>query len=164
MRIWTFLLVAVLAACGALAALNWTAFNTPTPLWFGVASGQAPIGTLMLGAIAILTVLFLLSIGHMQSLSLLEARRYAKELQANRELADRAETSRFTELRAFLENASMSANALDAETRAALLARLDQVETAMTASIEQTGNSLAAYIGEMEDRLERTGDAPLADR
>jgi hypothetical protein len=163
MRIWTFLLAVVLVATGALAALNWDTFNTPTLLWFGVASVQVPLGMLMLGAIAILTVLFLLSIGHMQSLSLLEARRYAKELQANRELADRAEASRFTDLRHFLESASLSANAQDAETRVALLARLEQLETAMTASIEQTGNSLAAYIGEMEDRLERSS-VTLADR
>ncbi|HWT72021.1 MAG TPA: LapA family protein [Oxalicibacterium sp.] len=155
MRIWTLLLVVVLAATGAFAALNWDAFNAPTPLWLGVASVQAPLGMLMLGAMAMLTVLFLLAIGHMQSLALLEARRYAKELQANRELADRAEASRFTELRHYLEATALSANTQDAEAHAALVARLEQLETAMTASIEQTGNSLAAYIGEMEDRLEQ---------
>lgn len=159
MRIWTFLLVIVLAVTAALAALNWNAFNAPAPLWLGVASVEAPLGMLMLGAMAVLVVLFLLSIGHMQSLSLLEARRYAKELQTNRELADRAEASRFTELRHFMESTALSANTQDAETRAALLSRLEQLETAMTASIEQTGNSLAAYIGEMEDRLEQNSAA-----
>lgn len=153
MRIWTFLLAVVLVATGALAAFNWNVFNTPTSLWLGVATVDAPPGLIMLGAMAILTALFLLVIGHMQSAALLEARRHAKELQVHRELSDRAEASRFTALRHFIETGLATANAQGSETRTALLTRLEQMEVAMSASVEQTGNSLAAYIGEMEDRL-----------
>jgi hypothetical protein len=155
MKIWTFLLILVLAATGTLAAFNWEAFSATTPLWLGVATVQAPLGVVMLGMVAILTVLFLLSIGYSQSLSLIEARRYAKELQANRELAERAEASRLLELRGFLEVSMQAINSQGAETRALLLSRLDQVERSMATSLEQTGNSLAASIGEVDDRLER---------
>jgi K+-sensing histidine kinase KdpD len=155
MRIWTFLLVAILIATAALAAFNWTTFTTPMPLWFGVMNVEAPLGLLMLGAVALVTVVFLLAIGQMQSVALLEARRHAKELQANRELADRAEASRFTELRNFIETGLANNNARGIDTQTAVLTRLDQMEGAVTASIEQTGNSLAAYIGEVDDRLQR---------
>jgi hypothetical protein len=161
MRIWTFLLVVILLATGAFAAFNWSAFNAPTSLWLGVAHIDAPLGLLMLGTIAVITVLFLLAIGHMQSLALLEARRYAKELQANRELADRAEVSRFTELRHFIEAELARASAQNVDTQGAVLTRLDQMEHAMASAIEQNGNSLAAYIGEVDDRLRRTGDVAI---
>ena len=47
------------------------------------------------------------------------------------------------------------------ESKTAVLARLDELERDIRAAIEQSGNTLAAYIGEIEDRLERgnTGKA-----
>jgi len=44
---------------------------------------------------------------------------------------------------------------LDAESRAIVLARLDQLDRDLRSAVEQSGNTLAAYIGELEDRLER---------
>jgi uncharacterized integral membrane protein len=163
MGIWTLLIVVILLATGAFAAFNWSAFNTATPLWLGVMHIDAPLGLVMLGALALVTVLFLLAIGHMQSLTLLEARRNAKELQSNRELADRAEASRFTELRHFIEAELARATAQSVETQAALLTRLDRMESAMASAIEQNTNSLAAYIGEVDDRLQRER-IPAVDR
>lgn len=155
MRIWTSLLIVILLATGAFAAFNWSAFNASTSLWLGVMHADAPLGLIMLGAVVLVTVLFLLAIGHMQSVALLEARRHAKELQANRELADRAEASRFTELRYFIEAELEKAHAQGAETQGALLTRLDQMESAVASAIEQNSNSLAAYIAEVDDRLQR---------
>ena len=44
----------------------------------------------------------------------------------------------------------------DAEARAAVLARLDQLDRDLRSAIEESGNTLSAYIGELDDRLERT--------
>ena len=38
-----------------------------------------------------------------------------------------------------------------------ILARLDRLEQVLLTAIEQSGNSLAACIGEIEDRLDRNG-------
>lgn len=157
MQIRTFLFIIILGAIGGLAVLNWTAFTTPTELWLGVTTVQAPLGLVMLGLTAVLTVLFLIFIVYMQSSVLLEARRHAKELQANRELADQAEASRFTELRNFIDLEMKSIVNQDVESRAALLARMDRIETDVLAAVNQSGATLAAYIGEVEDRLERDG-------
>jgi len=73
--------------------------------------------------LAIVGVAYVLSL---QCSVLLETRRHTKELQAQRELADKAEASRFTEL------------------RADMLKRLDE-----------NANSTAAHIAQLEDRLER---------
>jgi len=90
MQIRTVLFVIILGAIGGLAALNWETFNTPTALWLGVTTVHAPLGLVILGLTAVLTAFFLVFIIYLQSSVLLEARRHAKELQANRELAEQS--------------------------------------------------------------------------
>jgi hypothetical protein len=126
MPLRTVLLLVLLAVLLIFAGLNWAAFMAPTTLSLGVAKVEAPLGLIMLGLIALLTVFFLAYVVYLQGTVLLEARRHAKALQAQRELADQAEASRFTELRTYLET------------------RLTELE-----------NSLAAQVAEMRDRLER---------
>jgi hypothetical protein len=126
MPLRTVVLLIVLAAVVAFAALNWSAFLAPTTLSLGVAQVQAPLGLIMLALTVILTALFLTYLVYVQTTVLLESRRHAKELQAQRVLADQAEASRFTELRTYLES------------------RLTELE-----------NSLSAQVGEMRDRLDR---------
>jgi hypothetical protein len=114
-----------------------------------------PLGLLMLGLLFFLTALFLVYVVYLQGSALLETRRQSRDLQANRELADRAEASRFTELRAFLEAELTKQSNLNAETKSSILARVDQLEHDLRSFVEQSGNTLAAYIGELEDRLEK---------
>ena len=42
------------------------------------------------------------------------------------------------------------------ESKTSVLARLDEVERDLRTAIEQSGNTLASYLGEIEDRLERS--------
>ena len=155
MKVRTLFLLLTVVAIAAFTALNWSAFMTPTTLSLGVANVQAPLGLVMLGLVAFLAALFLVFVVYLQTSVLLEARRHARELQANRELAGQAEASRFTELRGFLEAELKRQAGLDAESRAVVLARLDQLDRDLRSAVEQSGNTLAAYIGELEDRLER---------
>lgn len=154
MQIRTLLFIVILGAIAGLAALNWDIFTTPDTLWLGVTSVQAPLGLVMLGLVALLTAFFLLFIVYLQSSVLLEARRHARELQANRELTEQAEMSRFIELRRFVELQMQLLAKQGMDTQTALLARLEQLDGSLVASVEQSGNTLAAYIGELEDRLE----------
>jgi hypothetical protein len=155
MKIRTLLLLLLLSAIAAFAALNWSAFIAPTTLSLGFTAVVAPLGLVMLGMLAFLTALFLVFMVYLQTSVLLEARRHAKELQANRDLTDQAEASRFTELRGFLETELKRQASLDAESMAALLARMDQLDRDFRSAIEQSGNTLSAYIGELEDRLDK---------
>ena len=158
MSVRSLLIVGVLILIGLLAALNWSAFTAPTSLWLIVGTVEAPLGLLMLLVIALLTVLFLVFIVYLQASVLLESRRYAKELQAQRELADRAEASRFTELRQMLEQEFGNLKASSGQP-GELLERLNRMETALRQDIHDSSNSLSAYIGELEERLERRGPA-----
>ena len=155
MKVRTLFLLLTVAAIAVFTALNWSAFMAPATLSLGVANVQAPLGLVMLGLVAFLAALFLVFVVYLQTSVLLEARRHARELQANRELADQAEASRFTELRGFLEAELKREAGLNAESRVVVLARLDQLDRDLRSAVEQSGNTLAAYIGELEDRLER---------
>ncbi len=155
MKIRTLFLLIIVAAIAAFATLNWNAFMTPTTLSLGFATVQAPLGLIMLGLLVFLTGLFLVFVVYLQTSVLLETRRHTRELQANKELANQAEASRFTELRGFLEAELKRQADLDAESREALLARLDQLDRDLRAMVEESTNTLSAYIGELEDRVEK---------
>jgi hypothetical protein len=155
MKVRTLLFLIALVAVVAFAALNWSAFVTPTTLSLGLVDIQAPIGLVMLGLLVFLTALFLAFVVYLQTSVLVEARRHARELISQRMLADQAEASRFTELRGFLETELKRLADLEADGRAAILARLDRLDRDLRSELEQSGNTLAAYIGELEDRLER---------
>ena len=156
MYLRTLLIVLVVGLLAIFALFNWSAFMAPTTLTFGLGSVEAPLGLILLSLVALITLLFLVYIVFLQSSSLMEGRRQARELQSQRELADRAEESRFQQLRSAMETELRNLETQTKEGRAEILARLDGLERDMRLAIEQSGNTLAAYLGEIEDRFQRT--------
>lgn len=154
MRFRTLFLFAVLALTVLFALLNWPAFSTPTTLSLVFGTVEAPVGVIMLVVTFVLGAMCLAYLIYVQGSALMDARRHTKELQAQRELVEKAESSRFSELHNFV-NAELRAQAqMNADTRAQILARIEQMEQRTRLSMQETGNSLSAYIGELEDRLE----------
>jgi uncharacterized integral membrane protein len=148
-------LFAVLAFIGLFALLNWPAFAATTPLSLGFTTVEAPLGLIMLGAVAFTSVLFTVWAVTLQAGALRDARRMTRDLQVQRDLADRSEASRFTELRNFVA-AELAVVAQQSETaRIATLGRLDRLQSEMRVLLDQSANSMAASLGELEDRLER---------
>jgi uncharacterized integral membrane protein len=145
----------VLVLLAAFAALNWTALATPASLNVLVARIEAPLGLVMLGVVAALTLLYVLLALGLHTAALLETRRSARELLAQRKLADDAEASRFTALRSFLESELAAVKTRPDEAARAMVERVAQAEQTLRREIQETGNTLAAYIGEVEDRLTR---------
>lgn len=155
MKFRSLLFILILVAVSAFAVLNWSAFLAPTTLSLGVADIQAPLGLVMLGVLIFVAMVFLVFVVYLQTTVLLDARQHAKELQSNRKLADQAEASRFTELRNFLELELKKQTTQHAEAQAVLLNRLDLLGREVRLAVEQSGNSLAASLGEIEDKLDR---------
>jgi uncharacterized integral membrane protein len=153
----TLLIVLVLGVVVVFALLNWSVFTAPTVLSIGFTTVEAPLGLILLGAIGALTLLFLIYLVYLQATALMESRQYSRELKNQRELADRAEESRFTELRSSLETELQRIANQMADSNTAMNTRLDGLAHDLRSAIEQSTNSLSAYIGEIEDRLERTG-------
>jgi len=158
----SFFIVLALAALGAFAALNWAAFITPTTLNLGFAEVNAPLGLIMLIATGVVAALFLLYIVFQQAGVIMETRRYTKELKSQRELADSAESSRFTELRGFLQAELQRLEAQNAAAQRETGARIDRLEQGLMDKQAEAGRSLSAYLGEIEDKLDRVLGTPRA--
>jgi uncharacterized integral membrane protein len=161
MRARTALLLLIVIALGIFAAVNWSVITTPAPLNLIVARVEAPLGVVLLGVTAAVTALYALFLMWIETAALLEVRRSARELQAQRQLAENAESSRYEALRAYLQGELAELGTLPDKISRELTARLDRVETQLRSDIERSGNTLAAYVGELEERLAR-GDRPPA--
>ncbi|UCU97881.1 LapA family protein [Acidovorax radicis] len=146
MHLRSIVLLVTALAIAALAALNWPTLAAPTLVSLGVVTFDAPLGLLMLALTTLLGIVCIVYVLSLQGSVLMETRRHTKEMQVQRELADKAEASRFTELRAYIE-------AHHQQSHAALLARIDNLEARLTARAEQSDNTTAAYVGQLEDQL-----------
>lgn len=162
MKLSTLLLLLVLTLIAAFSALNWNVFITPTDLSLGFTTTRIPLGLVMLGLLVFVTALFLVFVLYLQTSALFETRRQSRELKASRELADQAEASRFSELRNLIEAELLKLTNLHAKSQSEEMARAEQLESNLRTAIEQSGNTLAAYIGELEDRLEKSKTPPAA--
>lgn len=158
------ILLLVVLLIGGLAALNWGTLATPTDVSLGFMTVTAPLGLLMLVLTTLLGLLFLVYVIYMQGTVLVDARRHTKEMQLQRDLADKAEASRFTELRTFLADQEQHHMQQNGERHAALLARIERLEEVQRVRADQADQTLAAHMGQLEDRLDRrtAGSMPLA--
>lgn len=135
------LLGAIILAALFLLALftfaNWGVLTTPTTLSFLAFDIEGPLGVIMLGVTLVLVGLLALYALSLRTTMLLESRRLNQALEAQRTLAESAESSRIEELRTLID------------------ARMDEAEQSMKLAVHEATNSLAAQIGEMDDKIDR---------
>jgi hypothetical protein len=155
MTLRTFSIIVALVLIAGFALLNWSAFMAPTTLSLGLGQVQAPLGLVMLVATGVVSALFLIVVAVVQARAIVEGRRHVRELQALRELADKAEVSRITELREFVGQglrhleSQLATDGLQAQERIA------QLERRIQDRLDESTRTLSAYIGEVEDKLDR---------
>lgn len=150
-----YVIAAALLALFALAAANWSVFSNPTPLSLLFVEFEAPLGLLLLGATLGIALLFFAYSASLRTAMLLESRRLTRELEEQRQLADQAEASRFTELRAVLEQSAADLAERVQGAGAAQAERAEALEQGLRSALEVAANSLAAHIGQVDDKLDR---------
>jgi uncharacterized integral membrane protein len=126
----------VLTASGLavlLVVLNWRVFAGLVKLNLLLTSAEVPVGVVMLLLFAVGLLVLWNTLGRWQGTLLQEFRRQAKELQAQRLLAESAEASRFTELGALVR---------------------EEIAKLRT-ELQETEHSISATLGEMDDRLRK---------
>jgi uncharacterized integral membrane protein len=155
MNLRTLLIALALIALAVFALLNWSAFTAPTTLSLGFSQVQAPLGLIMLVVTGAVSALFLFYIVFQQAGVIMETRRVTKELNVQRELADKAEASRFTEMRVFLEGELRKLEAQSAAATRELGARIAQFEQQLQDKLAESTRTLSAYIGEVDEKLDR---------
>ena len=144
MRARTLLVVLMLVLVAAFVAINWAAVVAPTTLSLLFTSFDAPLGLVLLGILVLVVLAFASYMALWQGTILMETRRSAKELQQQRALAEQAEASRFSELRTALH-----------DELERLGERVATTQESLRTEIHDQGNSLAAAIAEMDDRIGR---------
>lgn len=153
MPLRTVLLLALAVLFAIFVMVNWTAFMTPTTLSLLVASVEAPLGLIMLVITGFFAAVFLAYALYLQTSVLFETRRTTRELAAQRQLADQAEASRFTELRGMLDGRFDRLE--DALRGGRATADAQRLAAELRAAIDQAANGLAAQIAELDDRIGR---------
>jgi hypothetical protein len=147
MRTRLVLLVVAILLIAGFAALNWSEVVRPAPLLFGPVVMDAPLGAILLSLLAIAVIVFALSAGALRTTHLVESRRYAKELEAQRLLADKAETSRYTELHKMMDDHLQRLGERD-------MALSTEWQRELRAQMEGNNRMLTARLNELEHRLE----------
>lgn len=163
----TLLVVAILLVAG-FAALNWPDIVRSSPLSFGLFVTDAPLGAILLLLLAATLILFLAATVAMRTQSLIDYRQHQKTLEAQRELAENAEASRFTDLRGQLDTHLREMRERDAIAATEFDKHMVQSQRELRTQMEQMNRMIAARLNELEHRLEtrfeRMGlpSAPLA--
>ena len=143
-----FLALVSIALVATFTVLNWSVIAAPATISLGLVSFEAPLGMVLLGLTVLLLLVCIAYMAVWQGQILMETRRHQKALQEQRTLADQAEASRFTELKV-----SMSSEFEK------LAAQLQQSQSVVSRELREQINSLAAMLGEMDDRSKhRSGD------
>lgn len=154
MRTRTILLVVAILLVAGFAALNWGEVVRPAPLLFGPIAADAPLGLILLGLLALTLVLFLASSIAMRTQSLIDYRQHQKTLEAQRELADKAEASRFVDLRQHLDTHLKEMRERDAIAASEFDKAMLQSRRELQAQMEQINRMISTRMSELESRLD----------
>jgi hypothetical protein len=154
MRTRTIVLVVAILLVAGFAALNWSEIVRPSPLLFGPVVVDAPMGLILLGLLALTLILFLASSIAMRTQSLVDYRQHQKTLEAQRDLADKAEASRFVDLRQQLDNHLKEMRERDAIAASEFDKAMVQSRREVQVQMEQVNRTLSARLNELEQRLD----------
>jgi predicted component of type VI protein secretion system len=147
-----FIVVAVLVVA-AVAALNWPLFTRPESMSFGIMSASVPLGVTMLVLLGIVLAVFLVSSAIEESRYLLEHRRHTRAMQTQRDLAEKAEASRFTDLRQQLDTHMRESRHRDSIVTTEFEKRLMQSHSELRAQLERMYQMMSTRLEEMEERV-----------
>ena len=148
MRTRLILLLVGIVLMAIFAALNWSEFVRPAQLSWAWRIGEAPLGLVMLALLVLSWVGFLIGSAYLETRYQLAAHRSSKLLDAQRVLADRAEASRFTELRTYLESQTALAVQREIATTTRLEQAVHQERNEMMGAMDRLSRTLAAYSGD----------------
>lgn len=155
MRVRSIVLIVFVLFVAGFVALNVDEFTRTSVLSLGFTTVQVSLGLVMLVLLVVATVVFLGSTLVMQSANLLETRKYARELNTQRDLAGKAEASRFTELRQYLDATALAEKEREVVANQVWAERLASLDRSLLARMDQSDNTVAAHLGQLEDRFDK---------
>jgi hypothetical protein len=147
-----FIVLAVLVTA-LIASLNWPEFTRAEPLSFGLFTATVPVGVTMLVILAVVLTAFLVTSAIQESRYLLDHRRHARALHAQRELAEKAEASRFTDLRTQLDHHLRESRQRESVMATEFEKRMLQSHHELRAQVERMHQMIAARLDALEGHV-----------
>ena len=157
---WIIAVALILISLFAVA--NWTLLTAPASLNFLLFTVEGPFGLVLFGAIVVFAALFAVYAVSVRTSGLLETRRHIRDLEAQRKLAEDAEASRLTQLRAEVKQELAAVRSAVDSARGEVIGRCDALEQGLARQIGETTNALFASVGEVDDKLDRMSGGPPA--
>jgi DNA anti-recombination protein RmuC len=165
-------IVLAMIVTAAVAALNWPEITRSQEMNFGLFTTTAPLGLTLLVLLALVLGVFLVSSAIQESRYLMEHRRHTRALQAQRELAEKAEASRFTDLRQNLDSHLRETRQRESMMATEFEKRLMQSHNELRAQLERMHQMIAAKFDALDGRtnavrdvhVDPVGDVPPRDR
>ena len=160
------LVIAILLVAG-FAALNWTEITRTSPLNFGLFYMDGAPGAILLSLLALGLIVFMASSAMLRSRMMTTENRFTRDLQTQRDLADKAEASRFTELRQHLDTHFRESRQRESVVNTEFEKAMLQSHRDLRAQLDQMQQAITARFGELENRMasradrEFPGDAPV---
>ena len=151
-----FIVLAVLVTA-VIASLNWGEFTRAEPLSFGLFTANVAVGATMLVILGVVLAVFLVSSALQESRYLLDHRRHSRALHAQRELAEKAEASRFTDLRQHLDTHLRESRQREVMMGTEFEKRMLQSHQELRAQVERMHQMIASRLDAIEGR------APVRD-
>jgi uncharacterized integral membrane protein len=154
MRARLLILVLAILLVGGFAYQNWAEINRSSTLTFGVIQAEAPLGLILLTLLGIALLVFAAGAATMRTQNLVESRQHAKALHAQRELADKAEASRFTDLRQMLDGHLRESRQRETVLNTEMDKAMAQHQRELRNQLEQMYHLLTGRLSEIERRLD----------
>ena len=146
-----FIVLAVLVTA-IIASLNWGEFTRLEPLSFGLFTANVAVGATMLVILGVVLAAFLVSSAIQESRYLLDHRRHSRALHAQRELAENAEASRFTDLRQHLDAHLRESRQREAVMGTEFEKRMLQSHQELRAQVERMHQMIGSRLDGLEGR------------
>jgi len=153
MRIVLAIVFLVVVLLLVFVAANWQTLTAATPLSFVVVTVDGPLGVILLGVMVVLTALVFAYALLLRTKWLMESRRVNRQLEEQRRLAETAESSRFTALQELLMREFGIVNESLSKIGDAGSSRIAECENAIVKALEDSGNSIMAHLGYIDNKL-----------
>jgi len=155
MKFIGFLIAIASLLLGLFLFANWAAITTQIQLSFLLFEANGSVGLIFLGITLVFALLFVSYALLLRTRMLVDARRHAQELDAQRKLAESAETSRYDQLREQITAEFAQLQKTNKESHDTLVARNETMEQSLLKQLEEETNGLSAALGEIEEKLDR---------
>lgn len=151
MRLWVVLWLVFVAAGSVFTIVNWQVLTAQTAINLLVAQVTAPLGLVMLGAMAALTLLYLLFLLWVETKALIQIGR------VNPRAAAEPASTPMTEFRTDLERQLGELRTETAESTRNVIARLEHVEQVVKDEVDRASHTLMSHVDRLEPHVSRAG-------